>query len=466
MSNASTIWSQAAESQSNWWRRTPEPLIWIWVMVGSLSLGTAWTVNFAQISSMTMLCVLGALAAIVVTQMGLREVAICVRRVQPLGQALLHLKDMVLGWFVSMALLCWPMALADWQDAQAGLAHPWSWMLLVLAVHSMCIWATHAWRGMAHPIHMLLPVLLVVFVSACPSSLLSDWLQASLGLQWLVGVYGFGAAAWAVRQDMLFIRAGGRFRPVPAQQLHERMNRLLADAGFMDRGYLNTSPWTLLLGPGLMLTMFPLIQIGDSQMLEPWDSKLGISQLWRIVFLTLGMLSGLRSNQWHWRYWLLPGGRVRQDFGLNMMASTARLVLFIFVPVWAVSFLVKQNVFMHQDWMQSLMLLGLYVPTVFLDFWLAIALAACIKGLTKSTLVLAMGALVCMLFTVTAFMVVSLITDRWQWMWQLGHREWTYLLAMSVAAMMLTLLAQRIWRKRDLAQVWREYEARSAWSDA
>ncbi len=466
MSNALMTMSRPAASQSNWWRRTPESLLWLWFLLGCFSLTAAWGGRTAEFGAVFVLCVLGALAAIVVTQMGLREVAICVRRVQPLGQAILHLKDMVLGWFVSMALLCLPIALMDWQDAQAAPANTGSWMLWVLAVHSMCVWAAHAWRGMAHPIHMLVPVLLVAFVSAWPSSLLSDWSQASLGLQWLVGIYGFGAAALAFYQDLVFIRTGGRFRPVPVQQLDERMSRLLADAGFMERGYLNTSPWTPLLGPGLLLTMFPMYQIGDHQLLEPWGSTLGISQLWRIGFLTLGMLSVLRSNQWHWRYWLLPEGRMRQDFGLNLMASTARLVLFFFAPVWAISFLVKQNLFLHQDLMQSLMQMGLYVPTVFVDFWLAIALAACIKGLAKSTLVLAMGSLACMLFTVTCFMVVSLITDRWKWIWQVGQREWTYLLVMSLAAMVLTLLAQHIWRKKDLTQVWREYEARSGWSDA
>ncbi len=32
---------------------------------------------------------------------------------------------------------------------------------------------------------------------------------------------------------------------------------------------------------------------------------------------------------------------------------------------------------------------------------------------------------------------------------------------MTLIALVLTLLAQRIWRKADLAQVWREYEGKT-----
>jgi len=48
-----------------------------------------------------------------------------------------------------------------------------------------------------------------------------------------------------------------------------------------------------------------------------------------------------------------------------------------------------------------------------------------------------------------------------QWARHLGQRQGVYLIVMLGVGMGLTLWAQRIWLKKDLVQVWREYEGKS-----
>ncbi|OYU32079.1 MAG: hypothetical protein CFE39_05230 [Comamonadaceae bacterium PBBC2] len=145
--------------------------------------------------------------------------------------------------------------------------------------------------------------------------------------------------------------------------------------------------------------------------------------------------------------------------GLNLISSTLRFVALWFCPVWAVFYGARQFFFTDQNGWQILTRLALYVPVMAIDFWLAIALVTCILGAFKTS-----GRLLftcALIFSPVALMWMTQVDHRWAWLQHLGHRQGAWLGVMSLIALALTFGTQRIWRKVDLAQAWREYEAKT-----
>ena len=150
---------------------------------------------------------------------------------------------------------------------------------------------------------------------------------------------------------------------------------------------------------------------------------------------------------------------MRRQLGLNLITSTLRFVALWFCPAWAVLYGAKQFFFSDPSGWQILSHLALYVPVMLVDFWVATALAVCLMGAFRTW-----GRLLftCVLiFSPVVLIGVTQVDSRWAWLLHWGYRQGVWLIVMTLIALMLTCLAQRIWRKADLAQVWREYESKS-----
>ncbi len=444
-------------------RRTPEALVWLWLVLFIITVLLAMVSHSGFSEFAVVLCALSSLAAVCVTHAGLRDVHTWVRRLVPVHRMHQRMHDMAHGWWVTGGLLGLATLIGAWVSFGATvvshLPELGAVLLLALVWHTVWVCAVHAWWGMAHPVHLAVPLLGGLLTVFGPDSVLSAWLQAPLEVWLLAAAYGLGAAVWMFRRLLTPTRSGLTWQPGPGGRLEAWFRGLLAHAGFIEQGDLAGRPWSAILGVGVTFALIPTHQLGSYRLLEPWGSELTHYELWRMGFLCLFFLPVLRSSQWHWRYWLSPGGQMRRHLVLNLISSTLRFVALWFCPGWAVLYGAKQLLFSDQSGWQIMTHLALYVPVMAVDFWLATALAVCLMGAFRTW-----GRLLftcTLMFAPVVLMGMTQVDSRWAWLLHWGHRQGAWLTVMSLIALMLTLWAQRIWRKADLAQVWREYEGKT-----
>lgn len=367
------------------------------------------------------------------------------------------------GWWVSGLVLGLATLIGAWVSfGTTFVSHlPEFGAVLLLAIvwHAVWVCAVHAWWGVAHPMLLAVPLLGGLLTVFWPGSVLGAWRQAPLEASLLAASYVLGAAVWMFRRLLKHTRSGQTWQPGPGGRLDAGFRRLLAHAGFIEQGDLAGRPWGAILGLGLTFALLPIQQIGSIRLLEPWGSELTHYELWRLGFFCIFMLPVLRSSQWHWRYGLSPGGQMRRQLGLNLITSTLRFVALWFCPGWALFYGAKQFFFSDQSGVQILSHLALYVPVMLVDFWVATALAVCLMGLFKPWGRLWVSCALIMSPVVLIGMTQA--DSRWAWLLHWGHRQGAWLAVMSLIALALTFGAQRIWRRADLAQVWREYEGKT-----
>ena len=458
-----TTESPSAPNTSGRWSRTPETLVWMWLVLFIITVLWAMVSHSAPAEFVFVLCALSSLAAVCVTHVGLRDVHTWVRRVVPVHRVHQRIHDMAHGWWVSGLLMGLATLTGAWVSFGTTFVNQLpvvgAVLLLALVWHTVWVCAVHAWWGVAHPVHLAVPLLGGLLPVFWPDSVWSAWYQASWGVWLLAAAYGLGAAVWMFRRLLKDTRSGLTWRPGPGGRLDAWLRRLLAHAGFIEQGDMAGRPWGAILGMGVTFALLPIQQIGSIRLLEPWGSELTYYELLRIGFLCLFLLPVLRSSQWHWRYGLSPGGQMRRQLGLNLITSTLRFVALWFCPGWALFYGAKQFFFSDQSGLQILTHLALYVPVMAVDFWVATALAVCLIRAFKNR-----GWLLftCALLLSTVVLIgMTQLDSRWAWLQHWGHRQGVWLLVMTLIALVLTFLAQRIWRKADLAQVWREYEAKT-----
>lgn len=459
MTTTATIWSQFSTNVTRWERRTPESLVYMWLMLVMLivllvivDVANALMGHPFPLASVFVICQLSALSAIWVTNIGLRDVQIYKQRVAPMGHMRLHMQEMVQGWCLSVFLLCVPMAIHAWMSPVSMLMKVLPVMLLVLFWHTSAVCAVHAWWGVAHPLHLVVPVLSGLSFWIWPRSVFDVWSHANLGIWLLVTVYGLGAAFSVYTQALASIKGGNKPLYRLLSKFDAVLHRWFAQAGFMQHGNLNGRAWVVLLGPGIVIWQIPTIHIGNHGLLEHWGTELSLYEHSRIGFLTLFLMSVLRSDLWHWRVVLSPQSPVRKNFGLRIILSTGRFVA-LCSGFWAGGYMAMQLCFENQSVSTVLTQLALYLPVVFVDCWVAIALATCLTGALTAWQAAVASCL---------FLGSSSIWFFADWPSQAGmalaRHGWVYGFFMSMAASLLTLCAQRIWRKKDLAHTWREYE--------
>ncbi|WP_293749869.1 hypothetical protein [Limnohabitans sp. Rim8] len=445
------------------WRRTPEALVWMWLLVFMITLLCAIFSYSAPAEFAFLLCTLSSLAAVCVTHAGLRDVHTFVKRVVPVHQVSQRMHDMAHGWWVTGLLLGLATLMGAWVSFLAAFdSHPSELgvvLLLALVWHAVWVCAVYAWWGVAHPAHLAVPLLGGLLTVFWPGPVLGAWQHAPLWVWLLAAAYGLGAGVWQLRRQLTPTRSALTWLPGPGGRLDAWARRLVARAGFIEQGDLARRPWSAIFGLGVTFALLPIQQIGSIRMLEPWGSEITYYELWRIGFLCLFLLPVLRSSQWHWRYWLSPGGQMRRQLGLNLITSTLRFVAMWFCPGWAMFYGAKQFFFSDQSGLQILTHLALYLPVMAVDFWVATALAVCLMGAFKTWWRLLFTCV--LLFSPVVLIGMTQVDNRWAWLQHWGHRQGVWLIVMTLVALMLTILAQRIWRKADLAQVWREYEAKT-----
>lgn len=418
MNNTTARGQQAVSGYPGFRRRTPEALIWLWLVLFILTVLLAMVSHSGFSEFAAVLCALSSLAAVCVTHVGLRDVHIWVRRLVPVHLVHQRMHDMAHGWWVSGLLLGLATLIGAWVSFGATvvshLPELGAVLLLALVWHTVWACAVHAWWGMAHPVHLPVPLLGGLLTIFWPGSVLGAWLQAPMAVWLLATAYGLGAAAWMFRRMLRYTRSSLTWQPGPGGRLEAWFRRLLAHAGFIEQGDLAGRPWSAILGLGVTFALLPIQQIGSIRLLEPWGSELTHYELWRMGFLCLFFLPVLRSSQWHWRYGLSPGGQMRRQLGLNLITSTLRFVALWFCPAWAVLYGAKQFFFSDPSGWQILSHLALYVPVMLVDFWVATALAVCLMGAFRTW-----GRLLftCVLiFSPVVLIGVTQVDSRWPWL--------------------------------------------------
>lgn len=458
-----TTESPSAPNTYGRWRRTPEALVWLWLVLFIITVLFAM-VSYSGLTAFALvLCALSSLAAVCVTHAGLRDVHTWVQRVVPAHRIHQRMHDMAHGWWVTGLLLSLATLMGAWVSFGttfvSHLPELGAVLLLALVWHTVWVCAVYAWWGMAHPVHLAVPLLGGLLTVFWPGSAWRDWQQAPMAVWLLAAAYGLGAAVWMFRRMLRHTRSGLTWQPGPGGRLEAWFWRLLAHAGFIEQGDLAGRPLAAIFGIGATFALLPIQQIGSIRLLEPWGSEITYYELWRTGFLCLFLLPVLRSSQWHWRYWLSPGGQVRRHLGLNLITSTLRFVALWFCPGWALFYGAKQFLFSDQSGWQILTHLALYVPVMAVDFWVATALVVCLMGVFKPWGRLLFSC--ALIFSPMVLIGMTQADSHWAWLLHWGHRQGVWLAVMTLIALVLTFVAQRIWRKADLAQVWREYEAKT-----
>lgn len=463
MNNTIARGQQAVSVYPGFRLRTPEALVWLWLLLFIITLLLAMVSYSAPAEFAFVLCALSSLAAVCVTHAGLRDVHTWVRRLVPVHRVHQRMHDMAHGWWVSSLLLSLATLMGAWVSFGATvvshLPELGAVLLLALVWHTAWVCAVHAWWGVAHPMHMAVPLLGGLLTVFWPGSVWGAWLQAPFGVWLLAAAYGLGAGVWMLSRLLRHTRSGLTWNPGPGGRLDAWFKHWLTHAGFIEQGDLAGRPWSAILGLGVTFALIPTHQMGGYRLLEPWGGEISHYELSRMGFLCLFLLPVLRSSQWHWRYWLSPGGQLRRHLGLNLITSTLRFVALWFCPAWAVLYGARQFFFADQSGWLTLTHVALYVPVMAVDFWLATALVACLMGAFKTW-----GRLLftcALMFSPVVLIGMAQVDSRWAWLLHWGHRQGVWLAVMTLIALMLTLLAQRIWRKADLAQVWREYETKT-----
>lgn len=461
MSNTFMTQFPSVSTISSWSLRIPEALVWMWLMLFIVTV-MVMMVSYSEPAAFAfVLCALSSLAAVCVTHAGLRDVHTWLLRVMPVHRVRQRMHDMALGWLVTSLLLGLSTVVGTWVSfgsvsGEFELGAVW---LMALVWHTVWVCAVHAWWGVAHPMHLAVPLLGGLLTAFWPGSVWRAWQQAPLVVWLLAAAYGLGAAVWMFRRVLRCTRSGLTWYPGSVGLLDAWFRRLLTHAGFIEQGDLAGRPWSAILGLGVTFALIPTHQIGSYRLLEPWGSELTHYELSRMGFLCLFLLPVLRSSQWHWRYWLSPGAQMRRHLGLNLISATLRFVVLWFCSGWGVLYGAKQFLFSDQSGWQILTHLALYAPVMAVDFSLATALAVCLMGAFRTWRRLLF--ICAMMFSPVVLMLMAQADSRWAWLLHWGHRQGVWLAVMSLIALALTLWAQRIWRKADLAQVWREYEAKT-----
>lgn len=465
MSNASIVWGRPVANQTYWWSRTPEALLWMWLVLLIIAMMFALVSGTGLTEFVFVQCVLSAVAAVCVTHAGLRDVQLWRLHLVPVFRVRQRMRDMAKGWCLTGLLLGLSSVAGAWvSSGSTSVSHLPDWglvLLLSLIWHTVWVCAVYAWWGLLHPMHLALPLLVGLTTVYGNGPLLAAGQGAPFALLLLGVAYGVGVPARVFRWTLVCRRWGVSSGSSMGDRLDTWLNHWLARAGFIAQGQFTGRRLGTMVGVGLTVGLLPIHQMGSHRLLEPWSSELTFYEPWRIGFICLFVLPLLRSSQWHWRYMLSPGGQTRRDFGLNLIIVTLRFVAMYFWPFWALAYAFMQLGFSSQSPWQTLDHLALYLPTVMVDFWVAIALAICFYGGLRLKPLLGTLCVCVLLISPVAVMFLTQANDGAEWLLHLGRRQGTWLIVMTVIASALTLLAQQIWRKTDLAQLWRDDQTKA-----
>lgn len=194
----------------------------------------------------------------------------------------------------------------------------------------------------------------------------------------------------------------------------------------------------------------------DVSFLQPWDSSVTPLHALRLLLLTALALAVLRSDAMHWRCLLAPVGRFRRQLGPRIVAgSVLFLLLTLSLVLLAAGLAFTLLPFMPAvPWARLPSLALAYLPPLMADLLLATALATWLRGAAGSlgrtwaalaAVVLALA----LVFVGAAVLPFSTpVHDKLLWV-----RSWGHLAGELALAAVLTLAAQRVWQRADLAQL-------------
>jgi hypothetical protein len=209
-------------------------------------------------------------------------------------------------------------------------------------------------------------------------------------------------------------------------------------------------------GPTLAI-MVPIISlqvaIPNNVVLVPWGSEVTGWYGLRILLLAAYVTTALRSRDLHWRWLLAPTGAFRHQLGQRIVASTLGSLAVILCVVGLVELPLMH--WIGLSWSDASARVLSYGAPLALDLVLATALAAGVRGLSPRYVwsVLALSAGMC------AWVLVGWLAGLSFWPGDntaLWHRDATFAAATLGLAAFFTLLANRIWARADLGQIFRQ----------
>jgi hypothetical protein len=174
--------------------------------------------------------------------------------------------DMAHGWWVSGMLLSLATLMGAWVSFGATvvshLPELGAVLLMALVWHTAWVCAVHAWWGVAHPVHLAVPLLGGLFTVFGQGSVFGAWQHASLGVWLLAAAYGLGTVVWMLSRLLRHTRSGLTWHPGPGGRLDAWFKRLLTHAGFIEQSDLAGRPWSAILGLGVTFALIPTHQMG------------------------------------------------------------------------------------------------------------------------------------------------------------------------------------------------------------
>lgn len=308
-----------------------------------------------------------------------------------------------------------------------------------------------AWQGLIHPAWLLAPGPAIAWLGARAWD--TPWTDL-LG----VGPLGMAIALLSLPGVLMWLQqrlgqplqlAAGPQPRTPRQWFAAASGSLRERWRYVDGregGYLLA---LLLMQIGIQAMVFTK----GSVVLVPWGSEVTGWYGLRILLLALVVTPALRSRDLHWRWLLAPSGAFRRHLGQRIVASTLGSLAVIFCIVALVALPLMH--WSGLSWSDASARALSYGAPLSLDLVLATALAAGLRGLSTSRVwpLLALGAGMCAWVLAGWLAGLSFWTGDNTAYW---HRDATFAAATLGLAAFFTLLANRIWARADLGEIFRQ----------
>lgn len=320
----------------------------------------------------------------------------------------------------------------DWSEAASRLgAGPALLALLLLG----CAAGTAAWQGRISTwIGIPAFALVGACLAACGGERSSAWIAAG----WPAHLAAM-LLLWPALSRLFSVPPRPRARlPLPRRLAHRVISTWQQHVHFIDG--------RTKVGAFAFFWLLP-------QQLPVWGNRLNGHDVLRLGMLTLLACTLLQSRDLHWRRMLAPGGMRRATLGLRIVADSLRAGMLLLTIGGAILVAISAALGLALGRPLGPFLLTT-MPTVVLtllvELPLCTALAACLRGLTRSSGLTSLCAWVLMMLGLGLLLPATPPLPHPQW-----HVGPTYLATVMALSLVLLSVVGRCWRNTNLVELMR-----------